>query len=145
MNPNRDLTAAFYTDTMICKQIMSELPNFDDKSHIRIFRTVRRRRKLLPFIADKYKDKEIVEFYLVDIDENELKIAELIFETYFREKYPNTAIIYINDDYLQFPISGKKFDLVIGNPLTQKLQTANYRHCIKNSAITKAIICLFGF
>lgn len=139
LNPNRDLTAAFYTDTMICKQIMYELPNFEDKSHIRILEPSVGAGNFLPFIAEKYKNKEIVEFYLVDIDENELKIAELIFETYFRKKYPNTAIIYINDDYLQFPISGKKFDLVIGNPpyakVTDSKLSALYK---KNSTITKS-------
>ena len=72
LNPNRDLTAAFYTDTMICKQIMSELPNFDDKSHIRVLEPSVGAGNFLPFIADKYKDKKIVEFYLVDIDEKKL-------------------------------------------------------------------------
>lgn len=139
LNPNRDITAAYYTDTMICQQIMSELPNFDDKSHIRILEPSVGAGNFLPFIAERYKDKQIVEFYLVDIDENELKIAELIFETYFREKYPNTAIIYINDDYLKLPISGKKFDLVIGNPPYAKVKDnkllAAYK---KNSAIIKS-------
>lgn len=139
LNPNRDLTAAFYTDTMICKRIMSELPNFDDKSHIRILEPSVGAGRFLPFIAEKYKEKEIVEFYLVDVDENELKIAELIFETYYREKYPNTAIIYINDDYLKLPISGKKIDLVIGNPpyakVADKKSLIEYK---RNSAITKS-------
>ncbi len=139
LNPNRDLTAAFYTDTVICKRIMAELPDFNGKSHIQILEPSVGAGNFLPFLAEKYKDKEIVEFYLIDIDESELKIAELIFETYFREKYPNTAIIYINDDYLQFAISGKKFDLVIGNPpyakVTDNKLLTTYK---KNSAITKS-------
>lgn len=139
LNPNRDLTAAFYTDTTICRRIMAELPDFTDKSHIRILEPSVGAGNFLPFIAEKYKDKDILELYLVDIDENELKIAELIFETYFREKYPNTAIIYINDDYLKFPVSGKKFDIVIGNPPYAKVTDINllkaYR---KNSSITKS-------
>ncbi|MBE7084369.1 MAG: hypothetical protein E7373_07230, partial [Clostridiales bacterium] len=36
LNPNRDTTAAFYTDTMICQHIMGELPDFSEKKHIRI-------------------------------------------------------------------------------------------------------------
>ena len=140
LNPNRDLTAAFYTDTIICKQIMSELPDFEGKSHIRILEPSVGAGNFLPFIAEKYKDKEILELYLVDIDENELKVAELIFETYFREKYPNTAIIYINDDYLKFPISGKKFDLVIGNPPYAKVtDTKLVKEYRKDSSITKSV------
>lgn len=139
LNPNRDLTAAFYTDTMICKWIVAELPDFNDKTHIQILEPSVGAGNFLPFLAEKYKDKEIVEFYLIDIDENELKIAELIFETYFREKYPNTAIIYINDDYLQFIISGKKFDLVIGNPPYAKVKDSKLLTVYKqNSAITKS-------
>lgn len=140
LNPNRDLTAAFYTDTIICRQIMSELPDFEGKSHIRILEPSVGAGNFLPFIAEKYRDKEILELYLVDIDENELEVAELIFETYFKEKYPNTAIIYINDDYLKFPISGKKFDLVIGNPPYAKItDTELVKEYRKDSSITKSV------
>lgn len=140
LNPNRDATAAYYTDTIICKQIMSELPNFAGKSHIRILEPSVGAGNFLPFIAEKYKDKEILELYLVDIDENELNVAELIFETYFKEKYPNIAIVYINDDYLKFPISGKKFDLVIGNPPYAKVNDFKLvKEYKKDSSITKSV------
>ena len=69
LNPNRDLTAAFYTDTVICKRIMAELPDFNGKSHIQILEPSVGAGNFLPFLAEKYKDKEIVEFYLIDIDE----------------------------------------------------------------------------
>ncbi len=145
LNPNRDLTAAYYTDTMICKYIMEELPEFADKDHIRILEPSVGAGNFLPFIAEKYKDKEILELYLIDIDDNELKVAELIFETYYRDRYPNIAIIYINDDYLKFPISGKKFDLVIGNPpyakVTDPKLQKEYR---ENSTISKSVN-LFGW
>lgn len=139
LNPNRDTTAAFYTDTMICKHIMRELPDFLDKRHIRVLEPSVGAGNFIPFIAEKYKHIPILEIYLVDIDKNELRIAELIFETYYREKYPNIAIIYINDDYLKFPVSGKKFDLVIGNPPYAKVKdyqlVKEYR---KQSSITKS-------
>ena len=140
LNPNRDTTAAFYTDTMICRYIMKELPDFSDKKHLRVLEPSVGAGNFIPFIAEKYKDKAVLELYLVDIDENELKIAELIFETYYREKYPNVAIIYIHDDYLKFPVTGKKFDLVIGNPPYAKVKDTHllkdYR---KNSQITKSV------
>lgn len=139
LNPNRDTTAAFYTDTMICKHIMRELPDFLDKRHIRVLEPSVGAGNFIPFIAEKYNHIPILEIYLVDIDKNELRIAELIFETYYREKYPNIAIIYINDDYLKFPVSGKKFDLVIGNPPYAKVKdyqlVKEYR---KQSSITKS-------
>lgn len=139
LNPNRDLTAAFYTDTIICKYIMSELPDFADKEHISILEPSVGAGNFIPFIVERYKDKKIVELFLVDIDDNELKIAELIFETFYREKYPNVAIIYINDDYLKLPISGKKFDLVIGNPPYAKIKDYKLqREYKKNSKILKS-------
>lgn len=139
LNPNRDLTAAFYTDTIICKYIMSELPDFAGKEYISILEPSVGAGNFIPFIVERYKDKKIVELFLVDIDDNELKIAELIFETFYREKYPNVAIIYINDDYLKFPISGKKFDLVIGNPPYAKIKDYKLqREYKKNSQILKS-------
>lgn len=139
LNPNRDTTAAYYTDTAICKHIMSELPSFDNLEHISILEPSAGAGNFIPFIAEKFKDKKILEMYLVDIDEAELQIAELIFETYYREKYPNVHIIYLKDDYLEFPVSGKKFDLVIGNPPYAKVKdyalSKKYR---KQSKITKS-------
>lgn len=139
LNPNRDLTAAFYTDTVICKYIMAELPDFADKEHISILEPSVGAGNFIPFIAERYKDKQIIELFVVDIDENELKIAELIFETFYREKYPNVAIIYIQDDYLKFPVSGKKFDLVIGNPPYSKIKDYKLqKEYKKNSKILKS-------
>lgn len=139
LNPNRDTTAAYYTDTAICKYIMSELPNFENSEHISILEPSAGAGNFIPFIAERYKDKKILEMHLVDIDEAELQIAELIFETYYREKYPNVHIIYLKEDYLQFPVSGKNFDLVIGNPPYAKVKdyalNKKYR---KNSKITKS-------
>ena len=77
LNPNRDTTAAFYTDTMICAHIMKELPDFEELDHIRVLEPSVGAGNFIPFIAERYKHKRILELYLVDIDENELKIAEL--------------------------------------------------------------------
>lgn len=139
LNPNRDLTAAFYTDTAICKHIMAELPDFENHNHLRVLEPSAGAGNFIPFIIERYKDKDILELYLVDIDEAELNIAELIFETYYRKQYPNVHIIYIRDDYLEFPISGRKFDLVIGNPPYAKVtNTALNKKYRKQSKITKS-------
>lgn len=140
LNPNRDTTAAYYTDTAICQYIMKELPDFSDKKHIRILEPSVGAGNFIPFIAERYKDKAILELHLLDIDQYELEIAELIFETYYREKYPNVAINYIHDDYLKFPVSGKKFDLVIGNPPYAKVRDPQLlKEYRKSSHITKSI------
>jgi cytosine-specific methyltransferase len=54
LNPNRDTTAAFYTDTMICQHIMSELPDFSEKSHVRILEPSVGAGNFIPLIAEKY-------------------------------------------------------------------------------------------
>ncbi len=140
LNPNRDSTAAFYTCTQICKRIMDELPDFDDKEHVTVLEPSAGAGNFIPFVAEKYKNKKLLELYLVDIDANELEIAKLIFETFFREKYPNISIIYIHADYLKFSISVKKFDLVIGNPPYAKIKDyklqSEYK---KNSKISKSV------
>lgn len=140
LNPNRDVTAAFYTDTMICQRIMAELPDFSNENHIRVLEPSVGAGNFLPFIAEKYKDKKILEIYLVDIDKNELKIAELIFQTFYRDKYPNVAMIYIHDDYLKLPITGRKFDLIIGNPPYAKVKDVSLiKEYRRNSKITKSV------
>ncbi len=139
LNPNRDTTAAFYTDTAICQYIIKELPSFSDKDHLRILEPSVGAGNFIPFIAEKYKDKAILELHLIDIDENELKIAELIFETFYRDKYPNLSITYIHDDYLKLPLSDRKFDLVIGNPPYAKVkETPLLKIYRKSSQITKS-------
>lgn len=74
LNPNRDLTAAFYTDTAICKHIMAELPDFENLNHLRVLEPSAGAGNFIPFIIERYKDKDILELYLVDIDEAELNI-----------------------------------------------------------------------
>lgn len=121
LNPNRDDTAAFYTDNIICEEIFKVLPKFENKEHVRILEPSSGAGAFLPYIAEHFKNNKIVEVWLNDVDNDELRIAKLIFDTYFREQYPNITIKYINDDYLKLQMKNK-FDLVIGNPPYQKLK-----------------------
>ena len=139
LNPNRDVTAAYYTDTAICRSIMAELPAFDRRDKIRILEPSAGAGNFIPFIAEKYKDAADLELFLIDIDEAELQIAELIFETFYREKYPNIRIVYLTADYLDFSVCGERFDLVIGNPPDGKIGNARlHKKYRKNSRITKS-------
>lgn len=139
LNPNRDTTAAYYTDTMICEYIYNELPTFENKRQLTILEPSVGAGNFLPYIAQKYRNNDIVEISIIDIDGDELKIAELIFETYYREKYPNVAIRYIQDDYLLYKVSVKKYDLIIGNPPYSKTKDiAKVREYKNNSKITKS-------
>ncbi len=139
LNPNRDTTAAFYTDTSICQYIMDELPSFADKECITILEPSVGAGNFIRFIAEKYKDKKRVALYLVDVDNRQLQIAERIYERYFREKYPNVSLVYINGDYLKLSLSDQKFDLVIGNPPYASVKDASLvKEYRKKSVIKKS-------
>ena len=125
LNPNRESTAAFYTDLTICKIIIDYLPNFNNKDTITVLEPSVGAGSFIPFIAEKYKEKKHVDITLVDIDSKELEIAELIFKIYYEKKYPNITIKYISQDYLLIPKPEVKFDLVIGNPPYDKLKGNN--------------------
>ena len=140
LNPNKDRTAAYYTDSIICKEIFKELPTFENKEHIQILEPSVGAGAFLPFIAEHFKSKQIVEIWINDIDQYELKLAKLIFDTYYKKKYPNVALQFFNDDYLKLEIKNKKFDLIIGNPPYQKLKP-NDMNCVfykMKSGITKS-------
>lgn len=140
LNPNKDSTAAYYTDSIICKEIFKELPTFDNKEHIQILEPSVGAGAFLPFIAEHFKTKQIVEIWINDIDQYELKLAKLIFDTYYKKRYPNVALQFFNDDYLKLEVKNKKFDLIIGNPPYQKLKP-NDMNCVfykMKSGITKS-------
>lgn len=139
LNPNKESTAAYYTDKIICEEVFKLLPKINDKQNIKVLEPSVGAGVFIPFIAEHFKDKDCLEIWVVDIDSSELKLAELIFERYFRELYPNVVIKYINDDYLKFNIVNSKFDLIIGNPPYYKMKPSDINSVLyrKKSNITK--------
>lgn len=140
LNPNRDSNSAYFTDKIICEEIFKILPTLDNINHVRILEPSVGAGAFLPFIAEHFKNKEIVEIWINDIDKEELNLAKLIFNTFYREKYPNVAINDFNDDYLKLEIKNRKFDLIIGNPPYQKLQPKDIDTCFykMKTGITKS-------
>ena len=140
LNPNKNTNSAYFTDKIICEEIFNALPKFDNISHVRILEPSVGAGAFLPFIAEHFKNKEIVEIWINDIDEEELNLAKLIFNTFYKEKYPNVAINDFNEDYLKLEIKNRKFDLIIGNPPFQKLQPKNLDTCFykMKTGITKS-------
>ncbi|MCI7002873.1 MAG: Eco57I restriction-modification methylase domain-containing protein [Clostridia bacterium] len=121
LNPNRDDTSAYYTDKIICDEIFKILPKFENTKSVKILEPSSGAGAFLPYIAEHFKNNEKVEIWLNDIDHEELGLAKLIFNTFYKENYPNVEIKYINEDYLKLQLNGDKFDLIIGNPPYQKL------------------------
>ena len=144
LNPNRNTTAAYFTDNMICDFIFPELPNFENKKNIRVMEPSVGAGNFLPYIAEKYKNKERLEISVVDIDKDVLKITELIFETYFRKKYNNISIKYIEGDYLLHQIPDR-YDLIVGNPPYSKVKNSILSLKYKKNSVIKKSNNLFVF
>lgn len=140
LNPNKNDTAAFYTDKIICEEIIKDLPLFEEKKTLKVLEPSVGAGAFLPFIAEKYKEKDNLEIWINDIDGKELELAKLIFDTYYGDAYSNVKIKSLNKDYLESKFQEDKFDLIIGNPPYQKLKpnSDNCKLYKKKSHITKS-------
>lgn len=140
LNPNKTDTAAYYTDKIICEEIIKDLPLFKEKNSLKILEPSVGAGAFLPFISEKYKEKESLEIWINDIDSKELELAQLIFDTYYSNIYPNVKLKCLNEDYLDSRLKKDNFDLIIGNPPYQKLKpnSDNCKLYKKKSEISKS-------
>ncbi len=104
--------ASFYTNEKVVFDIVNNLPEF--KNEIKILEPSVGVGNFLPYLLKKYQHLKI-EIDVVDIDNESLKLCELI-----SKKYTNLKINFINEDFLLF-MSNKKYDLIIGNPPFKKI------------------------
>ena len=104
--------ASFYTDEKVVFDIVNNLPDF--KGKVSILEPSVGVGNFLPYLLKRYENLEI-EIDVIDIDEEALKLCELI-----SKKYTNIKINFINEDFLLF-MPTKKYDLIIGNPPFKKI------------------------
>lgn len=132
-NSKRENNAAYYTNKFIVNEIFKELPNID-KEEICILEPSVGVGNFLPFIFKKYEETKKVIIDVVDIDENNLKILELLLA---KQKIPaNININFIHADTLLYDFD-KRYDLVIGNPPFSKLKAKDAEQYLKNNLNTE--------
>lgn len=112
-NINRSETKAYFTREDIAFNIISKLPDFDEKKSIKILEPSVGIGNFLPLLFEKYKTIPSVTLDVLDIDENSLNILKLLLNKIGIPK--NFTINFINDDFLLWQ-NESCYDLIIGNP-----------------------------
>lgn len=130
-NANRLNTAAYYTDKSLLTEITKELPEFN-KNTIRILEPSVGAGNFIPFLVNKYEDKELI-IDVVDIDISILECTKELLEKYsFSDK---VQINYIHTDFLLQDFDNS-YDLLIGNPPFGKIGDSTlfqmYKQNVKN-------------
>lgn len=126
-NNNREKHSAYYTNDFIIEEIMELLPSFQDKNTISIIEPSVGAGNFLPFLFEKYKEKEQVNIKVIDIDKNIIELLKLIYDKNIPK---NFNIEFICDDFMH-----KEFapvDLVVGNPPFSKLKIYQRKDFITN-------------
>jgi len=122
-NINRNETKAYCTREDIVFNIISKLPNFNNKKTIKILEPSVGIGNFLPSLFNKYKYIPKVILDVIDIDKNSLEILKIILK---KVKIPKNFIInFINDDFLLWR-NEYLYDLVIGNPPYGKVINKKY-------------------
>lgn len=112
-NSKRVDNAAYYTNKILITEALNLLPEFNGE--ISILEPSAGVGNFIPLLVSKYAEQTL-NIDIVDIDEDSLRIAQILFEQYGIASLPHVHINYICDDFLTHDFAGKKYDLVIGNP-----------------------------
>ena len=83
----------------------------------------------LPFVFKKYADKKLVNFTVVDIDEDVIETLKILYD---KKNIPsNFKIRFVCDDYMDY--KHDKVDLIIGNPPFSKISGYYRNELLKNN------------
>lgn len=112
-NTKRLEDAAYYTDKSIVFDMRNNLPQFFDKSEIRILEPASGIGNFLPMLFDKYRHIPKVIIDVFDINQDSIEIMKVLLS---KSIVPNNfQINYYNADFLTYELENV-YDLVIGNP-----------------------------
>jgi len=112
-NSAREKNSAYYTDKMLLHNIYSILPDFVDKTRIRVLEPSVGVGSFLPLIAKKYSHINEIIIDCIDLSAESIEILEFMLTLY--DLGENVKVNFIVSDYLKFIVT-EKYDLVIGNP-----------------------------
>lgn len=130
-NSSKNSTAAFYTRSDISRNIVKDLPKFTGKKYIRILEPSVGAGSFIPFLLEKYKNKNVT-LDLIDIDKS---IISLLKHSIKKLDIPTSfKINFFNENFLSFD-SKEKYDLIITNPPFGKTPIEIYNGYKNNSDI----------
>lgn len=112
-NTSRDERAAYYTEKVTLTHIFEHLP-YIDKDLITILEPSVGTGNFIPFLIKKYSYAKELIIDVIDIDNETLNIANRLWQGHLFP--PNVKINTICEDFLDFNLENKHYDLIIGNP-----------------------------
>lgn len=128
-NTERESNSAYYTNKFIVNEIYKELPEFE-KDKIHILEPSVGVGNFLPFIFRRYENIKSVVIDVVDIDEENLKLLEILLQ---KQQIPsNVQLNFIHDDFLLHSFQNR-YDLVVGNPPFTKMKTRDAKNYLMNN------------
>jgi DNA (cytosine-5)-methyltransferase 1 len=141
-NTRKYTNAAYYTRQDISFSVVNELPDFSNRSYVRILEPSVGAGAFLPLLFKKYEHIDCVELDLIDKDHDSIRILKQLLK---KTKIPrNFRIKFYVYDYLKFK-SQKKYDLIIGNPPFGCISTEDELKAYKQLMINQQTKNIFSF
>ncbi|MGB1204033.1 MAG: DNA (cytosine-5-)-methyltransferase [Chitinophagales bacterium] len=134
-NSKRQDTAAYFTRKDIAYSVVKSLPSLKKKKTIKILEPAVGIGVFIPLLIKKYENTKNVIIDICDIDNNSLKILNIIINNIGVPS--NFTINLVNKDFLLWNIQNR-YDIVLGNPpykkvIKQKQLLAQYKSSLYNT------------
>ena len=142
-NAERDNTAAYYTGQDICFDMVRTLPEYSPSESISILEPSVGVGNFLPSLFCYYADVKHVDLDVVDINNESLETLKTLLSVVSIPD--NFSINYINDDFLLHDFSGKKYNIVVGNPPYMQLNNIELLRSYRFRADNQVTKNLFAF